>query len=110
MSEAERHQIAQKADALGITVPEFMRLSALTKDIEKAVQAIEKKQYTKKEAARFLAALGASRIPSNFNQIALAINTGTLVISPDIDKQVLEGCTLIREMRDFLIIQQGLKP
>jgi NAD-dependent DNA ligase len=110
MSEAERHHIALKADALNLTVPEFIRLTALEKDIEKALLAIEKQQFTKKEAARFLAALGASRIPSNLNQIAKAINTGTLVISPDFEKQVIEGCAFIREMRNFLIKQQGLKP
>ena len=52
MSEAERHHIAQQAAPLGISVPEFIRITALNKDLEKALLKIKKQQVDNKEAAQ----------------------------------------------------------
>ncbi len=109
MSEAERHHIARKAAPLGITVPEFMRLSSLNQDITKALAIKDKKQADREAAALLMTALARSNIPSNLNQIAKAIHTGTLTFSIDTDKQLLEACSMVREIRNTLIIRQGLK-
>jgi hypothetical protein len=110
MSEAERHHIAQQAAPLGISVPEFIRITALNKDLEKALLKIKKQQVDNKEAAQILAALGRSHIPSNLNQIAKSIHTGSFIFSPDIEKQITDSYDFIVWIRDALIRQQGLKP
>ena len=60
--------------------------------------------------ARVLADLGASRLASNINQLAKAANMGTLDVSRNVEQELLEACTAIREMRDLLMSALGLRP
>ena len=53
--------------------------------------------------------LGQTRIANNLNQIAKAVNTGTLIISPDIYAQIDETYQMIYQIRQLLIKAQGLR-
>ena len=110
MSKAERHHIAQQASLIGITAPEFIRTAALNKDIEKALRKMKMQELDKREAVQILGALGRSNIPSNLNQIARSIKTGTFVFSIDTQRHITEAYELMLWIRDFLIRQQGIKP
>ncbi|MEZ5918974.1 MAG: plasmid mobilization relaxosome protein MobC [Alphaproteobacteria bacterium] len=53
--------------------------------------------------AQALALLGQSRIASNLNQIAKALNSGSLIISPDTEDVIREACAAIIQIRDLLM-------
>lgn len=85
----------------------------------KAVIFVEKRRPTrnvvapihdKKLYAKLLASLGASRISQNINQLAKAVNSGSLPVSADVEEHIKEACQAILWMRDTLIKCMGLKP
>ena len=58
---------------------------------------------------RVLAALGQSRLSSNLNQIAKGVNTGTLLLTPDVEADVREACDAVAAMRRDLLKALGLQ-
>ncbi|AZV79424.1 plasmid mobilization relaxosome protein MobC [Parasedimentitalea marina] len=56
---------------------------------------------------RVLAALGSSRISSNLNQLARAVNTGSLPVTPETEADLSEACAAIIVLRDELIRSLG---
>lgn len=60
------------------------------------------------ELARVLAALGASRLSSNLNQLSKAANTGSLPLTPEVEAELREACAAVQEMRGALIAALGL--
>ena len=62
-----------------------------------------------KHLAKILYLLGQSRMASNLNQIAKAVNMGTLILSPDVYAQIDESHHNIRWMRSELIKGLGLR-
>ena len=61
-----------------------------------------------KALSKVLAMLGASRIPNNLNQLAKAVHTGALVLSPEVKTTLLNACADIREIKEMLIKALGL--
>jgi hypothetical protein len=59
--------------------------------------------------AKILGELGQSRIANNLNQVAKAINTGTVVVSPEMEAVVFEACDLVNSIRRDLISALGLE-
>ncbi|MBQ4826707.1 plasmid mobilization relaxosome protein MobC [Leisingera sp. HS039] len=59
--------------------------------------------------ARILAALGQSRISSNLNQLARAVNTGILPVHPETEEELKEACGEIAAMRADLLRALGKK-
>lgn len=57
---------------------------------------------------RVLGQLGQSRLSSNVNQLAKAVNQGTLPVTPETEAEIKEACRAIAEMRDELM--RALKP
>lgn len=57
---------------------------------------------------RVLAALGGSHLASNLNQLARAVNTGTLPVHPEIENELREACANVAQMRAVLIEALGL--
>jgi hypothetical protein len=58
--------------------------------------------------ARVLAELGRSRIASNLNQLAKAVNTGSLPVNPDTEAAIQVAKTGIELMRADLLRALGL--
>ena len=52
---------------------------------------------------RVLGALGKSRLSQNVNQLAKAVNTGTLPVTPETEAELKEACRAITEMRTELM-------
>jgi hypothetical protein len=65
--------------------------------------------HDQKALARVLAALGQARLSSNLNQLARAVNTGTLPVHPEIEDELRGACADIAKMRAELITALGLK-
>lgn len=59
--------------------------------------------------AQLLAALGASRIANNLNQLAKAANMGDLPLYPEAEADLREACAAVQSMRADLIRALGLK-
>lgn len=59
---------------------------------------------------RVLGALGASRLSSNLNQLAKAVNTGSLPVSPEVEAELVEACLEVEELRADLLRALGKMP
>lgn len=59
---------------------------------------------------RVLGALGASRLSSNLNQLAKAVNTGSLPVSPEVEAELMEACQEVHELRADLLRALGKMP
>ncbi len=60
--------------------------------------------------ARLQGELGRSRIANNLNQLAKSANSGSLEVSPDTEKAILNACGDVRWMRHVLMEALGVKP
>ncbi|MCK5622917.1 MAG: plasmid mobilization relaxosome protein MobC [Alphaproteobacteria bacterium] len=59
---------------------------------------------------RVLGELGRSRLANNLNQLARAVNTGSLPVTPDTEAALLEACAEIQQIRAELVKALGLSP
>lgn len=59
--------------------------------------------------AQILAQLGASRIPNNLNQLARAANTGNLLVTDDVLKDLNEAIQNVSFIKEILIKTLGLR-
>lgn len=57
---------------------------------------------------RVLAALGQSHLASNVNQLAKAVNTGTLPLGSDTEKSIRQACSDIAAIRNDLMVAIGI--
>ncbi|XWN31406.1 MAG: plasmid mobilization relaxosome protein MobC [Devosia sp.] len=58
--------------------------------------------------AKVLAALGASRLANNLNQLAKAAHMGALPVSPEVEAELQEACAAVREIRLRLLQALGV--
>ncbi len=106
----ERALFDAMAKEMELSGAELIRLKLFTDTLhEKFAVRTQNKTHPNKELAQILSLLGQSRIPNNLNQIAKAINTGTLVLDPDVIAQIQEAYQTIQWMRRMLIKGTGLK-
>ncbi|PYC46283.1 hypothetical protein DI396_16235 [Litorivita pollutaquae] len=59
--------------------------------------------------AEVLACLGASRISNNLNQLAKAVNQGTLYVDEDVKSDIVTACNDVRAMRLLLMQALGMQ-
>lgn len=59
---------------------------------------------------RVLGALGGSRLSSNLNQLAKAVNTGSLPVTPETEADLNEACREVRSLREDLLRALGKMP
>jgi hypothetical protein len=57
---------------------------------------------------RVLGALGSSRLSSNLNQLARAVHTGPLPVTPETEEALKAACRDVRHMRLDLLKALGL--
>jgi len=59
---------------------------------------------------RVIGALGQSRLSANLNQLAKAVNTGSLPVTPETEAEIKEACRDIAAIRDELLKALGKSP
>lgn len=59
---------------------------------------------------RLLGALGGLRLSSNLNQLAKAVNTGSLPVTPETEADLSEACQEVKALRADLMLALGKKP
>ncbi len=56
---------------------------------------------------RVLGALGASRLSANLNQLAKAVNTGSLPVTPETEEELRRACAAVLAMREDILNALG---
>jgi hypothetical protein len=101
----ERDQLDQLAG--NCTVSAYVRERVLGK--EAAPRKTQHRNPIKDQEliSRVLSMLGASRIASNLNQLAKAVNLGILTLPPELESLLREACLAVLQMRDMLMQSLG---
>lgn len=107
----ERQYIRAEAEKLKLKAAAYIRLRLFDERFKAQSSAYRKKadQSEQQTMAQLLAMLGQSRMANNLNQIAKAIHTGTLVVTPEMTAQLSEACQNTQLMRTVLLKGLGLK-
>ena len=106
LSEAERARLA--VEAAGAPLGAYIKAKALGEAplrMRRAGHSIEDRQAL----AQALALLGRSRIANNLNQIAYAVNIGSLPVTPETEEDLRETLLAVQEMRLLLMTSLGMK-
>lgn len=64
----------------------------------------------KEALGRMAGALGQSRLSQNMNQLAKAVNSGSLPVTPETEAEIKEACREVSEMRTALLAALGKAP
>jgi len=59
---------------------------------------------------RVLGALGGSRLSNNLNQLAKAVNTGSLPVTPETEADIIAACEEVKALRADLLRALGKSP
>lgn len=59
---------------------------------------------------RLLGALGGSRLLNNLNQLAKAVNTGSLPVTPETEADIVAACEEVKALRADLLRALGKSP
>lgn len=94
--------------AAGLSLSEFIRERLFG---EKASPRKKRNKFPVKDhkiLAQILGLLGKSRLASNFNQIAKAVHTGSLPVTPETEEELVKASRAVLDMRDLLLKALGL--
>uniref|UniRef100_UPI003BAD940D hypothetical protein n=1 Tax=Stappia sp. TaxID=1870903 RepID=UPI003BAD940D len=107
LSEADRARLAM--EAAGTPLGAYIKQKALGLPAQhKRMTGLTIKD--RQAFAQALALLGQSRLASNLNQLAHAVNTGSLPITPETESFLLEAVQDVRELRRLFLLAVGMKP
>lgn len=101
LSQEERALLENAAGELSLG--EFIRQRLFQDSVTRRRKTRKNPIKDKQLLGQVLAELGKSRLPNNLNQIAKAINTGTLRLSPEVKATLLEACADIQTIRSMLV-------
>lgn len=98
-----------EAAAKGAPLGAYIRAALFDRELPKPQRRRRQGVADQRELARVLAALGASRLSANVNQLAKAVNIGALPVTPETEAELQQACAEIREMRGALMAALGLE-
>jgi hypothetical protein len=101
----ERARLEAEAD--GKPVGAYIRERLLGDDVAPRTRRGNSPVKDKEALGRVMGALGASRLSSNLNQLAKAVNTGSLPVTPETEEELREACREIAELRADLLKALG---
>lgn len=107
MTPQERERVEELAG--NQTISAYVRDRLLGDEAEKRKCTPRKIRPDHDILAQLLCQLGASRMASNLNQIAKAINMDAVILSPQQQEIVIEAAHAVIEMRDALMQALGLR-
>lgn len=103
----ERAKLEEAAN--GVPLSAYIKAKLFDGDLEKVRRRNTRPVEDHIALARVLAALGQSRLSSNLNQLAKAVNTGTLPVHPEVEAEIKDACQDIVSMRAELLRALGKK-
>jgi hypothetical protein len=101
----ERTRLEAEAD--GKPLGAYIRERLLGDDAAPRTRRGNSPVKDKEALGRVMGALGASRLSSNLNQLAKAVNTGSLPVTPETEEELREACREIAELRADLLKALG---
>ena len=106
----QRAYIREQSQAARMTESEWIRQMIFSDTkLNTVKRQTLAKRAEEKDISQAIYLLGQSRIPNNLNQIAKGINTGTLIVTPDTERNINEAYQMVMWLRQSLIEQLGLK-
>lgn len=107
LSEDERARLAM--EAAGAPLGAYIKAKALGTPpirLRRTGLAVEDRVAL----AKGLALLGRSRLASNLNQLAYAVNIGSLPVTPETEQELFAAVRDVRALRRLFLLALGLKP
>ncbi len=105
LTRAQRRKLGE--DAGSQTVGEYVR-SCLFENRTPLKRTFRRPVQDEQALTKVLGALGRSRLSSNLNQLAKAVHSGSLPITPETEKAILEACAAIQSMNGELVKALGI--
>lgn len=104
----ERARLEQEAG--GKPLGAYIRERLLGDDVSPRKKSGGRPVQDQEALGRVLGALGQSRLSANLNQLAKAVNTGSLPVTPETEAELQEACREVATMRDDLMSALGKGP
>lgn len=104
----ERARLEQ--DAAGKPLGAYIREQLLGDDVSPRKKIGNRPVQDQEALGRVLGALGGSRLSSNLNQLAKAVNTGSLPVTPETEADLREACREVVKIRRDLIRALDIVP
>lgn len=92
-----------KEDAAGRPLSAYIRERLFGDDVSPRKKIGNRPDQDQEALGRVLGALGGSRLSSNLNQLAKAVNTGSLPVTPETEAELQQACRDVSEMREALV-------
>jgi hypothetical protein len=108
LTAAERARLEN--DAAGKALGAYIRERLFGEDAAPRKRRGGKPVKDHEALGRVLGALGQSRLSSNLNQLAKAVNTGSLPVTPETEAELKEACRDVSALRDELLRALGKSP
>ncbi|MBI1238297.1 MAG: hypothetical protein GC199_03035 [Alphaproteobacteria bacterium] len=108
LTAAERARLEN--DAAGKSLGAYIRERLFGKDAAPRQSRDNHPVKDHEALGRVLGALGQSRLSSNLNQLAKAVNTGSLPVTPETEAELKEACGEVSALRDELLRALGKSP
>lgn len=107
LNENERKRLVSEAGSIPLGA--YIKAKALGESPVRQRQTGYKVEDAK-ALGQALALLGRSRVANNLNQLAYAVNIGSLPVTPETERELRDALQDIREIRDLLLVALGLRP
>lgn len=101
----ERAKLEEAAN--GVPLGAYIKAVLFDGDLSKVRRRNTNPVADHEALGRVLVSLGGSRLSNNLNQLARAVNTGTLPAHPEIEAELREACADIAAMRSELLRALG---
>ncbi|MBV50677.1 MAG: plasmid mobilization relaxosome protein MobC [Sulfitobacter sp.] len=97
-------------DAAGMALGAYIRERLFGEDV--TPRTTRGKFPVKDHAAlgRVLGALGQARLANNLNQLARAVNSGSLPVTPETEEELRRACAAVLAMREDILCALGRDP
>ncbi|WP_134682197.1 hypothetical protein [Paracoccus ravus] len=106
LSFEERAKLEEAAN--GVPLGAYIKAKLFEGDLPKVRRRGAKPLADHQALARVLAALGGSRLSQNLNQLARAVNTGTLPVHPETEEEIKQACQEVMAIRAELLRALGM--
>ena len=97
-----------EAAANGVSLGAYIKAVLFDEELPKVRRRNTNPVEDHEALGRVLSALGRSSLASNLNQLARAVNSGTLPAHPETEAELLKACQDIRAIRAELVRALGL--
>ncbi len=105
LTDAERARL--ESDAAGKALGAYIRERLFGEEVAPRKRGGGAPVKDHEALGRVLGALGQSRLSSNLNQLAKAVNTGSLPVTPETEAELKEACREVSALRDELLRALG---